>query len=197
MTNFTSTVLSMGAGNYMESTLLFKLFNPEPAKRRRDGTADAHNIAPASTRQRTTGGTSDRPPSHRANTSTVSPTSLQGSSTPAAPSGPPGKTVFRHEGSPPPMRLLHPGAIFPHATRTNNLTLMCCRSAYSGRDCTIPNCTFYHFPNQLSNVPRELKDKLKDWVTHTPLVQWHGDAVNWATPGTTASSQPRSSSTSR
>jgi hypothetical protein len=198
ITNFTSTVLSMGAGNYKESTLLFKIFNPEREKRRRDGTADTHNTTPASNRQRTTGGTSDRPLPHRPH-ATVSPTSSsQGSSsTSAAPSGPPGKTVFLHEGSPPPMRLPHPGAIFPHATRTNNLTLMCCRSAYSGRDCTTPNCTFYHFPNQLSNVPRELKDKLKDWVTRTPLVQWHGDAVNWATPGTTASSQPRSSSTSR
>ena len=181
ITNLTSTVLSGGAGMYKESNLLFRLFNPEPENRRRgrDG-SDAVNpcSAPASNRQRTTG--SDRSSQSRGNT--VTPGGSPG--TAPATSGPPGSTVFIHEGNPPPMRLPHPGAIFPHATRANNLTLMCCRSAYSGRDCTTPNCTFYHFPTQLSNVPRDLKDKLKTWVTNTPLVQWHGAAVNWATPGT-------------
>jgi hypothetical protein len=191
ITNFTSTVLSGGAGTYKESNLLFKVFNPEPPKRQRDGSdTQGNNSGPASNRQRTTGG--DRS-SQRSNT--VTPPSSQGSTAASATtSGPPGKSVFIHEGNPPPMRLPHPGAIFPHATRASNLTLMCCRSAYSGRECTTATCTFYHFPNQLSSVPRELKDKLKAWVTSTPLVQWHGDAVNWATPGT-VSTQPRTTST--
>ncbi|KAI2504002.1 hypothetical protein MHU86_10435 [Fragilaria crotonensis] len=186
LNNFTSTVLSMGAGTYKESTLLFKVFNPEPEKRKRDnaetGNTSHYPANQASNRQRTAGG--DRS-THRTNT--VTPSGSPSSSAPTTATGPPGKVVFMHEGSPPPMRLPHPGAIFPHATRPSNLTLMCCRSAYSGRDCVTPTCTFYHFPNQLSSIPRELKDKLKAWVTSTPLVQWHGDAVNWATPVAPAS----------
>ena len=35
--------------------------------------------------------------------------------------------------------------ISPHATHANKLTLTCCHSAYSGRECTTPNC-FLSFP---------------------------------------------------
>ena len=183
--NFQSAVVSMSAGTYKDSTLLFKVFFPETKKRDRDSSSDNNNGSPSQTsnRQRTNNGDRNSSSQTRnAVTPSGSPTS-----TSTTQQGPPGKKVFAFEGTMP-SRLPHPGAIFPHPTRPTNLTVMCCRSAFSGRECTLPSCTYYHFPNQLSSISRELKSKLKTWVTDTPSVKWHGDAVNWATPGTVSTS---------
>lgn len=93
LNNFTSTVLSMGAGTYKESTLLFKVFNPEPEKRKRDnaetGNTSHYPANQASNRQRTAGG--DRS-THRTNT--VTPSGSPSSSAPTTATGPTGKSGF-------------------------------------------------------------------------------------------------------
>ena len=192
--NLQGTVFTMGAGTYKDSQYLYKFFNPEEEKKRKRGDDEAASgTSPPSTgnRQRTNG--TNRTPSNRSNT--VTPGGSPGSSANGPRQGPPGKTVFAHESATPPLSLPHPGAIFPNAARQGSLTLMCCRSAYAGRDCNTPNCSFYHFPSTLSSVPRELKEKLKTWVSNTALVQWHGDAINWANPGNVTTSRPPSTTT--
>lgn len=106
----------------------------------------------------------------------------------------PGTTVFIHL-SPVPQKLPHPGAIFPHPTRPNQFTILCCRSAFDGRTCTIPTCAFNHFLNQLTQVPQDLRGKLKQWVTNHTLVLWHADATNWANPTGNVRTSTRSATT--
>ena len=168
--NLQVNILQMTAGPYKESNLLFKVFYPDPpGQRRRDPNEPTPAGSPPQARQRTGDHAGTSTPTGSPNNLGVQPL--------------PGKTVLIHEGSPQPSRLPHPGAIFPHPTRPNSFQIMCCRSAYFGRSCPLPTCTFYHFPNQLSTIPRELKDKLKTWVAATPQVKWHGSAANWANPG--------------
>ena len=175
--NFQGTILTMSAGSYKESTLLFKAFYPDNEKRKRDGNDSNTQGTPPNSRQRQSH--HERPVgSHNGNHVTPN-----GSPAASAVQPVPGKTVLQYETMPLPYRLPHPGAIFPHPTKPNNLTILCCRSGYVGRTCQHPACAFYHFPTQLSTVPRDLNDKLKTWVTSTPLVKWHGDAIQWINPG--------------
>ena len=161
-----SIIMSMPAGIYKESSLLFKVFNPEPEEKKIRASPDSSQSSQSRNRQQTTTIKTG------ANTATT-----PAGSTPATPGTQPilGKTVFNHTGNPQPARLPNPGANFPHATRPNNFTIFCCRrSAFHGRTCPLPNCSYYHFPNSLSTVPRDLKTKLKQWVLDTPFVEWHG-----------------------
>jgi hypothetical protein len=176
---FTLAVLSASAGTYKDTSVVFKLFQPEPTqeetnKKKREAGGDSNHSSPQAR---------NRPFTSGSNRQTGSPSSTPNNVTPnGSPqaAAPPGKTVFVH-ASPAPQRLPHPGAIFPHPTRANQFTILCCRSAFDGRSCSIPTCAFYHFPGQLTQVPRELKEKLKDWVAyHHELVSWHADALNWA-----------------
>ncbi|KAI2511824.1 hypothetical protein MHU86_2556 [Fragilaria crotonensis] len=175
---FTLAVLAANAGHYKDVSAIFKLFQPEPSKeelnrRKREATNEANGNTTAR----------NRPFSSSGNRSTGSPNQHASTVTPngSPASGPipnlPGKTVFVH-ANPAPQKLPHPGAIFPHPTRENKFTILCCRSAYDGRTCTIPTCAFYHFPKQLNQVPRDLKTKLKEWVTNHNLVTWHADVAS-------------------
>ena len=181
---FTLTVLAASAGTYKDVSVIYKLFMPEPTKdekdkKKREAGQDAYSNSSSSARNRpfaTTGGSNHNSGSSPQPTNRVTP-----NGSPTAAASLPGKTVFVHI-SPAPQKLPHPGAIFPHPTRANQFIILCCRSAFEGRSCTIPTCAFYHFPNQLTQVPRDLKDKLKEWVSNHNLVSWHADAANWANP---------------
>lgn len=193
---FTLTVLAASAGTYKDASVVYKLFLPEPAKdekdrKKREAGADTHSSSSLSARNRpfaTTGGT------HQFGSSNQSTHHVTPNGSPTSAASLLGKTVFVHV-APAPQKLPHPGAIFPHPTRANQFTILCCRSAFEGRSCTIPACAFYHFPNQLTQVPRDLKDKLKDWVSNHSLVSWHADAANWATPPGNVRSGPRTATT--
>lgn len=194
---FTLAVLSASAGTYKDTSVVFKLFQPEPTKdelnrKKREAVNDAGQGTPTSARNH-------RPFTSNNNRHGTGSSSQQ-SAHAVTPSGspqaavPPGKTVFVHT-NPVPQKLPHPGAIFPHPTRANQFTILCCRSAFDGRTCTIPNCAFYHFPNQLNQVPRDLKEKLKEWVSNHTLVSWHADAANWANPAGNVRTSTRSAVT--
>ena len=179
---FTLAVLAANAGTYKDTTAIYKLFHNEPTKdhelanrKKREASNEAFGT-PSSKSTRSTRQTNSSSPS----ANTVTP---NGSPAASSTTSPPGKTVFVH-ASPVPQRLPHPGPIFPHPTKDNAFTVLCCRSAYEGRKCTIPNCvrSHYHFPKQLNQVPRDLKQKLKDWVATQELVSWHPDAAKWADP---------------
>ena len=66
-----------------------------------------------------------------------------------------------------------PRSNFPHPNHDQNRRTagLCCRSAFDGRQCAINHCSCYHFPSNLSSVPREMKTKLKNWVKNQPLVE--------------------------
>lgn len=189
---FTLAVLSASAGTYKDTSVIFKLFQPDQTKeeynkkKREAGNDATHQGSTHTARNRPFASGSNRSPSH--SQSTANNVTPSGS---PAPSIPPGKTVFIHT-SPTPQKLPHPGAIFPHPTRANQFTILCCRSAFDGRTCLIPNCAFYHFPNQLNQVPRDLKEKLKEWVSNHSLVSWHADAASWATPSGNVRASARS-----
>lgn len=192
---FTLAVLSASAGTYKDTSVVFKLFQPEPNKeelnkKKREAGNDASQGTPTARNRPFTsnGNRHSAGGSQNQSTHTVTP-----SGSPQA-AVPPGKTVFVHT-SPVPQKLPHPGAIFPHPTRANQFTILCCRSAYDGRTCTIPNCAFYHFPNQLNQVPRDLKEKLKEWVSNHTLVSWHADAAHWANPAGNVRTSTRSAAT--
>ena len=175
---FTLAVLAANAGTYKDTTSIFKLFQPELTKeekyiKKREAAFDAQGTPQSKSSKNHRQSTSSSP---SANTVTPSGSPSSGSAT-----GSPGKTVFVHE-SPAPQKLPHPGPIFPHPTKDNKFTILCCRSAFEGRKCTIATCAFYHFPKQLSQVPRELKAKLKEWVANHELVSWNAEAASWADP---------------
>jgi hypothetical protein len=177
-----SVILQMQAGTYKEASMIFKLFQPDQPKenqtKKREAGSDANNnSSSARNRPFQTGRQGSQ-----GNSNTVTPGQSPGSSASSTGSqGLPGKTVFVH-ASPAPMKLPHPGPIFPHPTRPNQFTILCCRSAYEGRSCPLPTCAFYHFPTQLNQVSRDLKQKVNEWVSNHALVSWHTDVANWANP---------------
>ena len=132
-----SIIMSMSAGIYKESTLLLKVLTLNQ-KRRKRASPDSSQSSQSSNRQRTT-----------TNATGATTATTPAGSTPATPGAQPlpGKKVFHHTGNPQPARLPNPGAIFPHATRPNSFTILCCRSAFHGRTCPLPNCSYHHFPN--------------------------------------------------
>ncbi|KAI2496454.1 hypothetical protein MHU86_18038 [Fragilaria crotonensis] len=191
--NFQGTILTMTAGTYKEASIIYKLFQPEQQNkensRKREANTEfsAQNSTPPGNRNRPFqqsagggGGNRNTPPnSQQQHTNHVTP-----NNSPTASGGQalPGKTVFVHS-NPAPSKLPHPGAIFPHPNRPNQFTVLCCRSAYDGRTCPLANCAYYHFPSQLNQVNRDLKDKLKTWVIdNQDKVSWHPDVANWANP---------------
>ncbi|KAI2496253.1 hypothetical protein MHU86_18257 [Fragilaria crotonensis] len=180
---FTLTVLAASAGTYKDVSVIYKLFMPEPTKdekdkKKREAGQDAYSNSSSSARNRpfaTTGGGNHNSGSSPQPTNRVTP-----NGSPTAAASLPGKlSSFIHRRH---HKVTPPGCNFPHPTRANQFTILCCRSAFEGRSCTIPTCAFYHFPNQLTQVPRDLKDKLKEWVSNHNLVSWHADAANWANP---------------
>lgn len=195
LNNLTGTVLTMSAGTYKDSTMLYKIFNPEEEKKRKQRGGDNGDDS-ATNSTGTSSGTSNHRQRTNSRPTTVTPSGSPGSAGSRSTRGPPGKTVLMHTGSPPPMSLPHPGPIFPNCNSQPGFTILCCRSAYVGRDCTTPNCKFFHFPDNLSSVSRALKDKLRAFVANQSQVQWHGDAVSWAGAEGTATSAPRRASNS-
>ena len=136
-TQFSNIVLSMMAGQYRESTLLLPGIFPdsiEKHKKRERNDGNDGNQGSSNTRQRTSA-TNDR----NRSSNTVTPS---GSPPTAAAVAPRGVTVFLHKGTPPPLKLPHPGAIFPHPNHgQNRLTVLCCRSAFDGCQCTMIHCS--------------------------------------------------------
>jgi hypothetical protein len=193
-----SQVLLQVAGPYKEVSMIYNSFQPPDqgkdnhSKKRDAANADTTPSTPSS-RNRPFQQTGNNRPTSSTVTPSGSPGSSTSSSTNNSQTPPPGKTVLVHE-HPIPHRLPHPGAIFPHPTRQNQYTIMCCRSAFAERNCPMPNCTYFHFPLQLNNVNRELKAKLKTWVDGQPLVSWHPDVNNWIS-GNVASSNRNASNT--
>lgn len=184
--NLQNQILLQVAGPYKEISLIYNLFQPaEHGKdnKKRDANSDGTNIGTPNSRNRPFQQTGNNRGTHTTTQSnTVTPSGSPGPSSGVTSSQAlPGKTVLIHE-HPIPNRLPHPGAIFPHPTRHNQFTIMCCRSAFAERNCPLPACNYYHFPNQMNQVKRELKDKLKTWVDSQPLVNWHPDVNNWANP---------------
>ena len=176
--NLLNQILLQVAGPYKEVHAIYNMFQPPDMKKdntkKRDASSDGTPSTPES-RNRPFQQTS----SNRSNSNTVTPSGSPGSSASTS-SGPPlpAKTVLVHE-HPIPNRLPHPGSIFPHPTRPNTYTIMCGRGAYAERSCPMPGCNYFHFPSQLTQVPRELKEKLKTWVSSQPKVTWHPDVANW------------------
>ncbi|KAI2490017.1 hypothetical protein MHU86_24561 [Fragilaria crotonensis] len=108
-----------------------------------------------------------------------------------------GKTILKQLATDSSAKLLHPGPIFPHPSRPNKFTLMCCRSAYEGKTCTYPTCNFFHFPNNLNNsVSNDIKAKMVTWVQSQAAVEWTPEAAAWATPAGNSSSNQSSTTNS-
>ena len=153
----------MQAGPYREASIIFKLFQPEPTRKanqkKREAGNDANPSTPTASKRSSNG-------SGKTVTPSASPSSSSSSN---QSQGLPGKTVVVH-AAPAPQKLPHPGAIFPHPNRANQFTILCCCSAYEGRTCPLPTCTFYHFPAQLNQVNRDLKQKIMEWVNKHSLV---------------------------
>ncbi|KAI2498467.1 hypothetical protein MHU86_16051 [Fragilaria crotonensis] len=192
---FTLAVLAANAGHYKDVSAIFKLFQPEPSKeelnrRKREATNEANGNATARNRPFSSSG--NRPTgSPNQHASTVTP-----NGSPA--SGPipnlPGKTVFVH-ASPAPQKLPHPGAIFltrPEKTSLPSSVAEALMMVALARYQLAP----LPFSKTIESSPRDLKTKLKEWVTNHNLVTWHADVVNWANPPGNVSSTRSTSSAS-
>lgn len=186
-----STVLTMAAGHYNLVPLTYKFFHPEQLTRDSPKKREANNPAGdnpnPSSRQRIsppTGGSpvpsSNRPShdSHNRNPSPLQPTAT-GQQALA------GKTILKIVGEQN-IKLPHPGAIFPHPTKPNQFTLMCCRSAYEGKQCPLNPCNFYHFPPNLSTVPPPTKAKLQTWVAAQANIEWSSAGATWGASSASA-----------
>ena len=185
-TNLQNIVLSMLAGPYKEASFIFKLFQPPEAPNKRKATPEATSDSP-NTRTRTnpqaptespstSASTTNRIPRTTGNTNR-NPSDLLNNTPP-----PQGKTILKQMDEDPTAKFMHPGPIFPHPSKPNSFTLMCCRSAYEGKTCTFHSCKFYHFPTNLSTVPADIKTKLTAWVATKDKVEWNTAGAAWATP---------------
>ena len=180
--NLHCILMTMNAGPYKEASFVFKMFQPAEAPNKRKATSETVNDSPPSTRNRNNPpAASDTSASSTAriprNTSTPNrnPSDLINNTTP-----PQGKTLLKQLTEDPAAKFIHPGPIFPHPTKPNSFTLMCCRSAYEGKTCTYHPCKFYHFPTNLSTVPSEIKAKMVTWVANKDAVEWNTPGAAWA-----------------
>jgi hypothetical protein len=185
-TNLQGTIVTMQAGPYKEAALTFKLFQPpEPAKKRA-AQGETGTESPQS-KQKTNGGTTTN------NRTTKNPNTgnqTNRSATATQSTGQPGKKIFKNLSTDDTARLLHPGPIFPHPTKPNKFTLLCCRAAYEGKTCTYPTCMFFHFPENLADaVSEETKNKMVAWVKTQPNVEWLPEAATWASPAGNSTTQ--------
>ncbi|KAI2496611.1 hypothetical protein MHU86_17870 [Fragilaria crotonensis] len=181
--NLQSTILTMLAGPYKEASFIFKSFQPPEPPKKRPAQADVPGESPTTKTRTGTGtgtATNNRIP-RTPTTGTPNPSSLI-DNIPGQPT-PQGKTILKQIAGDPTTKLLHPGPIFPHPTRPNKFTLLCCRSAYEGKQCTYPTCSFFHFPHNLTNaVSDEIRNKMVSWVQSQASVEWTTEAATWANP---------------
>ena len=179
-----STILTMSAGHYNLIPLTYKFFQPEQfteKTKKRESSTPVTDLAHQPPRQRQA--TSTPISNNYGNTTTLDNASTRPSArdTAHSPPGPQalaGKKVFKIIGEQN-MKLPHPGPIFPHPSKPAKFTLMCCRSAYEGKQCPLNPCNFYHFPSTLSNVPISTKEKLQAWLTTQPNIEWNSSANSW------------------
>jgi hypothetical protein len=142
--NLQSTILTMTAGPYKEASVVFKSFQPpEFATKKRSAPNDATGESPTNrTRSNGNGNTmttiNNRIPR---NPPTGSPSTTGLLDNSPAPTTTQGKTILKQLATDSSAKLLHPGPIFPHPTRPNKFTLLCCRSAYEGKTCTYQHAT--------------------------------------------------------
>jgi hypothetical protein len=181
--NLQGAVLMMQAGPYKETPLTFNLFQPapkvtEPIPRKRELHPD-NNTATQPSRSKP----ADEKPSLTSSMKPKQVTMAPGTSYPTT-QPLPGKTMFRlHKEHEDKRKLPQPGPIFPHPSKQGQYATMCLRSAYEDRTCSYTDCSHYHFPAKLSAVPKEVKAKLKEWVSSQPNVSWSaGAAEKWANP---------------
>ena len=177
-----STILTMSAGHYNLIPLTYKFFLPEQfteKPKKRESSIPVADLAHQPPRQRQATSSSistghgNPPPfdtsSRHSRDSTPAPLVSQALA---------GKTVFKIIGEQN-IKLPHPGPIFPHPSKPAKFTLMCCRSAYEGKQCPLNPCNFYHFPSTLSTVPVSTKEKLQAWLTTQSNIEWHSAAHSW------------------
>ena len=176
--NLHSTILTMLAGPYKEASFVFKHFQPPDPKNKRPPSGDAGGESP---QNKPKSNINNKIPRNQQN-STQNPSGLIDNM--PTPTPPQGKTILKQAATDASAKLLHPGPIFPHPTKPNKFTLLCCRSAYEGRTCTYtPTCNFFHFPHNLKNsVSNEIKAKMVSWVKSQTSVDWTADAAVWACP---------------
>ncbi|KAI2490465.1 hypothetical protein MHU86_24118 [Fragilaria crotonensis] len=194
--NLQSTILTMTAGPYKEASFVFKQFQPPEAAKKRQAQGEA--AGESTNRTRTTGTTptnTNRIPRNPTTGNTPNASNLLDNI--AQPTAAQGKTILKQLATDSSAKLLHPGPIFPHPSRPNKFTLMCCRSAYEGKTCTYPTCNFFHFPNNLNNsVSNDIKAKMVTWVQSQAAVEWTPEAAAWATPAGNSSSNQSSTTNS-
>jgi hypothetical protein len=183
-----NTVLTMAAGHYNLVPLTYKFFQPEQIRdstRKRDASTAATTDSPhPASRQRPNPATTNAP--------RTNPDATHRSPTAASPASPSttqqataGKTVLKIIGEQN-IKMPHPGPIFAHPTKPNQFTLMCCRSAYDGKQCPLNPCNFFHFPQNLSSVSNATKAKLQKWVGEQDNVTWAPAATTWGTSSSTS-----------
>jgi hypothetical protein len=200
--NLQSTILTMTAGPYKEASFVFKSFQPPEVTKKRTAQTEAECESPTNRNRGSSGNggngtttTNNRIP--RRNPTSSNPTTNILLDNIATPTTTQGKTILKQLATDSSAKLLHPGPIFPHPSRPNKFTLLCCRSAYEGKTCTYPTCNFFHFPNNLANsVSNEIKAKMVTWVNSQAAIEWTSEVALWATPAgnstqsTTNSSAP-------
>ena len=172
-----SIILTIQADRYSTAALVFKLFQP-PETKKRQAQNETGTKSPTNKSKANNGTANGRIP-RNASTGTQNSRGLI-TNIPAAP-GLPGKKIFKNLSTDD--KMLHPGPIFPHQTRPNKFTLLCCRASYDGKTCTYNPCNSFHFPETLNNsVSNEIKTKMVSWVKTQPLVEWLPEAEAWARP---------------
>ena len=171
----------MSAGHYNLVPLIYKFLHPEhlstkESPKKRDASSAAGDSSHPTSRPRLA------PPPASSGTARTHP------NTPAVFPGTqatPGKTILKILGEQN-IKLPHPGPIFPHPTKTGQFTLMCCRSAFEGKQCPVNPCNFYHFPTSLAAVPAQAKAKLQKWVAEQDNLTWTSAATSWGTSASTS-----------
>jgi hypothetical protein len=198
--NLQSTILTMTAGPYKEASFVFKSFQPPEATKKRTAQTEAAGESPTNRNRGSSGSgggngtttTNNRIPRNSASSNSTTNNLLDNISPPTTTQG---KTILKQLATDSSAKLLHPGPIFPHPSRPNKFTLLCCRSAYEGKTCTYPTCNFFHFPNNLANsVSNEIKAKMVTWVNSQAAVEWTSEAALWATPAAGNSTQSATNS---
>ena len=151
----------MLAGPYKEASFIFKSFQPPEPQKKRPAQADVTGESPTP-RNRTGNGNGTATNNCIPRTPTTGTPNPRGliDNIPGQPTQQ-GKTILNQIAGDPTAKLLHPGPIVPHPTRPNKFTLLCCSSAYEGKQCTYPTCSFFHFPHNLTNsVSDEIRNKM-------------------------------------
>ncbi|KAI2510870.1 hypothetical protein MHU86_3491 [Fragilaria crotonensis] len=129
---FTLAVLSANAGTYRDTSVIFKLFQPEHTKeelnrKKRDAAHDSNGNL--SSRNRPFVSSGNRQTGSRTKWLIQSLQMAAQRQRVQTPTVYPGKDSICPR-KPCSAKLPHPGAIFPHPTRDNKFTILCCRSAY-------------------------------------------------------------------